>query len=196
MIHTGFTIDNPFTKSRIVVLESDVETKSNGWRVELRCQPKGRPDTGEHLHLTWTETFEIISGTAYYKLDGSQHSAQAGEKFVVLPRHAHVHPWNAGDIEMVYRLSNQFDPPNPQALQDVLGVLATVAGLARAGKVDHNGLPKHPLQLAATLKTVTKYGVYDAGIPISVQDFIATTLGSLAEALGYKAVYPQYVNEK
>ena len=95
---------------------------------------------------------------------------------------------------MVYRLSNQFEPSNPQTLQDVLGVLATVAGLARDGKVDNKGRPKHLLQLGATLKTLVKYGSYDASIPIPVQNFIAATLGSLAEALGYKAVYPQYVN--
>ena len=194
MIRAGFTVDNPFAKHSIVVLESDAEIKGNGWLVEIRCQPKSRPDSGEHLHLTWTETFEIISGTAYYKLDGSQHTAQAGERLIVLPHHTHVHPWNAGDTVMVYRLSNQFEPSDPQTLQDVLGVLATVAGLARDGKVDNKGRPKHPLQLGATLKTLVKYGSYDASIPIPVQDFISATLGSLAEALGYKAVYPQYVN--
>jgi hypothetical protein len=194
MIHAGFTIDNPFTKSRAVVLESDVETKGNGWLLEVRCPPKGRPDGGEHLHLTWTETFEIISGTAYYKLDGSQHTAQAGQKFVVLPRHAHIHPWNAGDTEMVYRQSDQFEQPNPQAAQDVLGVFATIARLARDGKVNNDGFPKHPLQMGATLKTLIKYGAYDASIPIPAQNFIAATLGSLAEVLGYKAVYPQDVN--
>ena len=196
MIRAGFTIDNPFTKSHIVVLESDAETKGNGWLVEVRCPPKGPPDTGEHLHLTWTETFEIISGTAYYKLDGSQHTAQAGGKFVVLSRHAHVHPWNAGDTEMVYRQRSQFEQPNPQAVQDFLGVFATIAGLARDGKVNKDNFPKHPLQLGATLKMLVKHGGYDASIPIPAQNFIAATLGSLAEVLGYKGVYPQDVNER
>jgi hypothetical protein len=51
------------------------------------------------------------------------------------------------------------------------------------------------LQLAVTLKTLNKYGGYDAKLPRQVQDVLSATLGSLAEALGYKAIYPQFVGE-
>jgi hypothetical protein len=30
-------------------------------------------------------------------------------------------------------------------------------------------------------------------VPMAAQNFLGATLGRLAEALGYKAVYPQYV---
>jgi quercetin dioxygenase-like cupin family protein len=103
MIRAGFIFENPLTQSRVEVLEGDAETKGTGWLLEVHCIPKAPSDIPEHLHLTWTETFEIISGTAYYKLDGIQKTAKAGEKFVVLARHLHIHPWNAGDTEMVYR---------------------------------------------------------------------------------------------
>jgi hypothetical protein len=83
MIRAGFTIDNPLTGSRTLVLEADAEMNSQGWLLESRCQPGAAPDIAEHLHLTWTETFEIISGKAYYKLDGTQHTAIAGESFTV-----------------------------------------------------------------------------------------------------------------
>jgi len=73
-------------------LESDAETNVAGWLLVVRCIPKATSDIPKHLHLTWTETFEIISGMAYYKLDGIQKTAKAGEKFVVLPRHLHIHP--------------------------------------------------------------------------------------------------------
>jgi hypothetical protein len=42
---------------------------------------------------------------------------------------------------------------------------------------------------------LNKYGGYDARMPIPVQNFLGATVGWLAERLGYKAVYPQYVNE-
>jgi hypothetical protein len=74
-------------------------------------------------------------------------------------------------------------------------VFATIAGLAREGKVNLRGELKNPLQLAATLKTLNKYGGYDAKLPRRVQDTLAATLGSLAEVLGYRAVYPQFVGE-
>jgi len=196
MIQAGFTIENPITKSRTVVIESDKETNGMGWLLEVYCVPKSKPDIAEHFHLTWTETFEIISGSAHYKLNGVQKTAQAGEKIVMPPGQLQIHPWNAGETEMVYRQRDEFEQPNHQAVQDVLGVFATIAGLAREGKVDNKGLPKNPLQLAITLRTLSKYGGYDASLPISVQNFLASTLGWLAEVLGYKAVYPQYVNEK
>ncbi len=194
MIRAGFTIDNPMTGSHTVVVESDVETKGMGWLLEVHCVPKALSDVPEHLHLTWTETFEIISGSAHYKLDGVQKTIRAGEKFVVLPGHRHIHPWNAGDTEMVYSQKNRFERPSAQALQDVLGVFATRADLAREGKVDFQGRPKNPLQLAVTMRTLNKYGGYDARVPISLQDFIVGTLGRLAELLGYKAVDSKYVS--
>jgi hypothetical protein len=195
MIRAGFVIENPLTKSRTVVVESDAETQGMGWLLEIHSAPGTRFDVPEHLHLTWTESFEIVSGSAFYKLNGIQKTAEAGEKFVVMPGQLHIHPWNAGDRELVYRQMNKFDKRSPDAVQDVLGVFATRVGLARDGKVDDNGRPKNLMQLAVTLRTLNKHGGYDARVPIPVQDFLGATLGRLAEVLGYKAVYPQFVNE-
>ena len=81
-------------------------------------------------------------------------------------------------------------------MQDGVGVLATLAGLAREGKVNQRGQPKNSWQLAVTLKMAVKYGNYDASLPIPLQNFLAATLGSLAEALGYTASYPRHLNEQ
>lgn len=193
-IRAGFTIHNPLTNSKTVVLKSDLETNGMGWLLEVECFPNSLPDIAEHLHTTWTETFEIISGEAHYKLDGVQKTARAGEKFVVQPRQRHIHPWAVGNANMVYRQSNQFAQPSPQAVQDVLGVFASIAGLAREDKVNPDGKPKNPLQLAVTLATLNQHGGYDASLPMPIQDFITATLGKLATSLGYRAVYPQYLN--
>ncbi len=103
MIQPGFVIENPRTQSRIVVLESDAETSGMGWLLEVTLGPGAGPIVPEHLHLTWTETFEIMEGTAYYKLDGAQHTLQKGERVTVPPRRHHVHPWSASDSALVYR---------------------------------------------------------------------------------------------
>lgn len=196
MIRAGFIIENPITRGRTIVLQSDAETNGTGWLLEHHSAPHAPPNIPEHVHLTWTETFEIIAGQAFYKLDGVQKTANAGDTFVVHPRQPHIHPWNAGETELVYRQLDVFDPPNAQAVQDVLGVFATIAGLAREGKVNQRGEPKNPLQMAVTLKTLNKHGGYDAKLPIWVQDLLTATLGSLAEVLGYKAIHPQFVSEK
>ncbi len=75
----------------------------------------------------------------------------------------------------------------------MLGAVATLAGLAQAGKVDKRGAPTNPLQLAATLQILVKHGIYDSSLPIAVQNLAAATLGRLALALGYRGVYPQNV---
>jgi hypothetical protein len=195
MIKAGFTIHNPITNSKTVVLESDLETNGMGWLLEIRTEPGTQPDVAEHLHLDWTETFEILSGTAHYKLNGVQKIAQAGEKFVVKPHEHHIHPWNAGETEMVYRQSNQFAKQSPQAVQEVLGVFATIAGLAREGQVDTTGRPKNPLQLAATMRVLTRHGGYDSSLSVSAQNFLSASLGLFAELLGYRGVYSKFLAE-
>jgi hypothetical protein len=195
MIRAGFTIENPRTRSRTIVLESDVETQGRGWLLETRCPPNAPPDISEHMHLTWTETFEIVSGQAYYKLNGVQKTAAAGEIIVMPPEQWQVHPWNAGETELVYRQRDDFGQADPQAVQDVLGVFATLAGLGREGKLDRRGRPKDPLQMAITLRVLSRYGGYDASLPILVQRVFSASVGGLAGMLGYRAVHPQYVGE-
>jgi Cupin domain len=190
MIRAGFTFQNPITQSVIRVLETDLETNGMGWLLEIRCAAKMPPDIVEHLHLDWTETFEILSGTAHYKLNGEQKLARAGETIVMPAGQKQIHPWNAGEDEMIYRQRNQFAKSSPEAVQDVLGVFATTAYLASQGKIDKDGKAKNPLQLAATLRVLSKHGGYDASIPVAIQNVLSSTVGVLAEWLGYKAIIP------
>lgn len=186
MIRAGFTINNPLTKSRTIVLESDAETQGTGWLLEVHGASGSGPDIVEHFHKDWVEQFDLISGTAYYSLAGVQHTLHAGESFVVQPGQRHIHPWSAGSEPIVYRQRNNFGRATPEAVQDVLGVFATTAALAGQGKVDAAGRPKNPLQLAAALKVLVRHGGYDASLPVGAQHVIAATLGNLAEALGYR----------
>ncbi len=194
MIKAGFTFENPKTKTRLTVLESDAETNGLGWLLEVTSNSKSQSDIGEHLHTTWTETFEIISGTAKYKLDGIENTIKAGESFVVEPNHFHMHPWNASDETLVYRQRDRFAKSSPAAVQDILGIFATRAGMARDGKNPKSGFAKL-MQQAVTARTVTKYGNYMAKPSRVVQNILGSTLGLIGGLLGYKAVYPQYVGE-
>jgi Mannose-6-phosphate isomerase len=193
MIRAGFTFEHPTTKTRTVILESDQETRGMGWLLEVTRYSKLGSDLGEHLHLTWTETFDIVKGTAKYKLDGIEKIANAGESFVVEPRHFHVHPWNATDEELVYRQLDRFDRPDPAAVQDILGIFATRTGMARDG-IRLKGFAK-VLYQAATIRTAVKHGNYVASPSMFMQNMLASTLGLLGELLGYRAVYKKYVGE-
>jgi mannose-6-phosphate isomerase-like protein (cupin superfamily) len=193
VIGKGFVIENPTTHSRVTVLEGEAETGGRGWLLENRRVPHTGADVPEHVHLRWTETFEILSGTATYKLNHETKTAAAFDVIVMPPRLPHIHPWNTGDTELVYRQRTEYGTPDPLAMEDVLGALATRAGLAREGKCDEQGRPRHPLQLAASLKLLNKHGGYDASIPMFVQDLLGVTLGTVGNLLGYKAVYQKFL---
>jgi len=191
MIRAGFTFEHPKTKTRTVVLESDTETNGMGWLLEVTRYSKRGPDLGEHLHQTWTETFEIIKGSAKYKLDGVERIANAGESFIVEPGHFHVHPWNATEGELVYRQRDHFTKPDPEAVQDILGIFATRVGMARDG-IRHKGFANLLFQ-SATLRTSIKHGNYMASPSVFMQKVLASTLGVVGELLGYRAVRAKYL---
>jgi hypothetical protein len=176
-----------------MVLEAAAETGGMGWLLEVTRYSAAGSDLGEHLHQTWTETFEIIKGTAKYSLDGTERTAKAGESFVVEPGYFHIHPWNANEQELVYRQRSQFDRPSPAAIQDILGIFATRTGMIHDG-IRLKGLAKVLMQ-SATIRTAIKHGNYVAKPSIAAQKVLSSTLGLLGELLGYKAVQAKYVSD-
>ena len=192
MIKPGFTMVNPQTRMRTVVTETDEETDATGFSLEVTCEAGMGPSILEHFHESWTETFEILSGSAQYQLGGKLLKAAVGETVTMPPGVPHVHPWAAGDGPMVYRQISTFATPSREAVQDTLGSFATVNGLALEGKVNAEGLPSNPLQLAATMRTLGKHGGYSTRLPVAAQKLLSATLGRLAEAAGYRAVYAKY----
>jgi quercetin dioxygenase-like cupin family protein len=195
MITTGFTMVNPQTRSRTVVLETDVETGGTGFTLEVTCEAGMGPSILEHFHETWTEMFEIVSGAAQYRLGGQPLKAKAGETIAMPARVPHVHPWAEGDAAMVYRQISRFAAPSREAVQDTLGSFATVNGLALESKVNADGLPRNPLQLAATLRTLGKHGGYSTQLLVAAQKLLSVTLGRFAEAVGYRGSYPRYESQ-
>lgn len=193
MIRSGFVIEDPRSHVRVIVQETEVETNGKGWLLEHHFPASAQSNVPKHLHLTWTETFEIVSGNAFYIIGNERKSAMSGDVIVFPLGVPHIHPWNAGETELVYRQRDDFGGVSPTAVQDVMGVFATRAGLIRDGLCDAQGRPKHPLQLAVTLKLLASHGGYDASISIPVQNFIAATLGTLGQLLGYTAVIPKYL---
>ncbi len=191
MIRAGHVITNPSSKGTITVLESDVETKGMGFYLEYRMPAGARPDVPEHMHITWAETFEIISGECKYRLDGKKRTARAGDVVVLPPAVRHIHPWNNGQTELVMRQRSEFDKPSPQAVQDTLGVFSTLADLGPDQR-NANGQPKNILFSFAVLRTLAKHGGYDARMPIGTQKILNATVGLLAELIGIRGVSKKY----
>ena len=194
MINPGFETTDPITRTRLVVVKGAQETGGRGWVTEVHCPQGAAPWVAAHVHRTWTETFEILQGTASYRLGTDVHTLRTGETIVMPPGVPHVHPWNTGSGVMIYRHINDFGASTPEAVDEVIGAFATINGLAREGRIGKKGIPKNPLQAAATIRTLTKHGAFDAVVPITLQLGLSATLGRLAEALGYRAVYDRYLS--
>jgi mannose-6-phosphate isomerase-like protein (cupin superfamily) len=193
MISPGFETTDPVTQTRTVVVQGARETSGRGWVIEVHCPEGAAAEFMAHLHRTWTETFEILQGSAACRLGAKELRLAAGESIVMPPNVAHVNPWNVGSGEMVYRQTNDFGASTPEAVDEILGAFATIHGLAREGRIGKKGLPKNPLQLVATGRAYTKHGTFDVGMPIPLQVVLTATFSRLAEALGYRAVYDRYL---
>lgn len=193
-ISPGFETTDPITQTRMVVVKGAQETAGRGWVTEVHCPQGAAPWVTAHVHRSWTETFEILQGTASYRLGTTVHTLRTGETIVMPPGVPHVHPWNTGSGVMICRQTNDFGASTPEAVHDVLGAFATINGLAREGRIGKKGIPKNLLQAAATIRTLTKHGGFDAAVPIPLQLGLSATLGRLAEALGYRAVYDRYLS--
>jgi len=194
VIRAGFEATDPITQTHTLVVKSAEETAGRGWVIEVSCPEGAPPYVLPHLHSTWTETFEILEGTATCRLGGEERRLACGESIVMPPRIVHTHPWNTGSGRMVFRQTNDFGAITPEAVTDVLGAFATLHGLAREGLVGKRGLPKNPMQFFATGRLLAKHGAFDAAVPIPLQIAVSATLGRLAEAFGYRGVYDKYLS--
>jgi len=194
LIRAGFESLEPRTQTHTVLIAGAEETDGRGWALEVHC-PEGAPSSIlPHLHETWTETFEILQGSASYRLGGEVRQLSAGESIVFPPGVPHEHPWNTGTGTLVYRQTNDFGARTPEAVAEVLGAFATVNDLAREGRVGADGKPTNPLQLLATLRALGRHGGYDAAVPVGLQKVLAATLGRVAEWLGYRGVAERYLS--
>jgi mannose-6-phosphate isomerase-like protein (cupin superfamily) len=143
-IKAGFETTDPITQTRIVVVKDAEDMSGRGWVTEVYC-PQGSTPFLPHLHQTWTETFEILEGSATCLLGSDEHRMTRGESIVMPPGVPHVHPWNTGSEQMVFRHINDFGAKNVRDLHD-LG-----ASLRIHGHFDQHQLAVHIFALAKIL---------------------------------------------
>ncbi len=161
-----------------------IETASdtNGERVvvkqTLKSKVKIAPD---HIHTKQDETFKVISGQLTYFLNGEEKTLQAGEEILLPKNVAHNH-YNTHDEPLV--MLQIFEPA-----YDIDYFIENLIGLSDDGRVKDGNLEF--LQAMVTLKYLDTPS-YLAGLPISVQKFLATILTPIARMLGYRALYKKY----
>lgn len=189
LLSAGDVLTDPISGASAQLLE----LRSDGFLLEQSVPANLPKNMLYHVHTSWSETFDIISGTGRYKLAGVEYDATPGHQFVVQPGQAHIHPWNTGNTELRFRQSDTFSPPDATAAVDTFLAFSTMFGLAREGKTGKDGIPKNPLQLLVILNFFRQHGGYLAGLPIPLQDVLMTGGARLGRMFGYKEWYEQYL---
>ncbi len=181
MAHTGQRLNNPCTGEWIVFQKTGQDSDGKLVEFDHHMPPSPTPTFPEHVQLNQEEQFEIVSGTARYRLNGSERQAHAGEVVIVPPGAFHVNCWNAGPDEL--HLRHSFRP--------ALGAdffFETLFTLAQAGKTNAKG-EVNLLQLAVIGSGIESQ-TYGAGLPIPLQRLGLSLLAALGKRLGYRARYP------
>jgi quercetin dioxygenase-like cupin family protein len=179
MFHAGDTIENPVTGERIVFVQTSAETNGELVVVETFVRPGGFV-AAAHVHPGQDERFHVLRGTLGFRAGKETLTAGPGDR-VTVPAGTPHRFWNAGDEEAHFlcevRPALQFEQ-----------LLATMYGLAAAGKTNRKGMP-NLLRLAVIAHA---YGdtVRLPFPPAAVQRLGLALAAPVGRVLGYQPLYP------
>lgn len=183
MSRYGDFYENRVTGERVVVLRGDEDGGGEAALVHLTVRPGGAV-LGEHVHVHIQERFRVFSGRLGTRIDGLQGSLAEGQEATVEAGTPHDW-WNAGDTDASVLV--ELFPPDPRFET----MIATLFGLANAGKTNAKGLPD-PFQLALIGQQFADV-IRFTKPPAAVQSLLFGLLGAIGRLRGYRGVYPEYL---
>ena len=185
MARSGDIIENPITGERITFLKTARDTNGELLRFEYLVPPH-TPGPPLHVHPYQEERFvEILSGKLQANLGKDVKGIGEGQDLTVPPGTPHT--WsNDGEDEV--RMLVELRP----ALR-MEEVFETTFNLARDAKINVRGVPKSPLQAAATAREYADE-LRLARPPFAVQRVLLGLLAPVCRLLGYRGRYPRYGN--
>ena len=165
------------------ILETAAMTGGAYTRVRLVFKPGGSR-VPLHRHLLQDETYEVISGTVTYKLDGKIHQAPAGTKFTLPKARLHEHytvgPEDAVSIQTI----------TPALDFDV--IVENLFGLGSEGR----GVNPIDALMQGLVWIRKMKGPFYLALPIWLQRALAAVITPIAYAFGYRAVYKRFSGEE
>jgi quercetin dioxygenase-like cupin family protein len=193
MAIAGEAFENPVTNEKMVFDKTGRDTNGTLLAIEFFIKPGMGKGFSAHFHPYFDERFEIIAGSARYRLGKDERIAEAGDEFVLPRGIPHVHPWNVGSDDLHYRKTTQLDKPDLQWLLETEEFFESLYAFAQQGKIGNDGLPKNLLQKVVVVQALQPH-TYAAGIPIWIQRLVFGFLAAIGRAVGYKSYYPaQYI---
>lgn len=149
---------------------------------DLRVHPGGA-SLGSHIHREVDERFTVLARKIGYFVGDKKGILEKGDS-ANLPRGVPHDWWNAGDDE-----ARVIVEIRPAARFEQMAI--TTFGLANEGKTNKKGMP-NLLQLAVISKEFEDVHQVMSP-PFWVQRVLFGVLVPIARLLGYKAIYPHYL---
>lgn len=170
--------------SGVELLYVETAGSSGGRRLVMEWTvPAGRRLVARaHRHPDGPEGWELLEGSARYRVGRDERAAEAPHAWEVPGDTPHVHPWNTGDGLMRTR---QTIDGAPEGL--ALGVerfFETLMAFAQQGQVDDKFDIRPQLQSALTIREFLMPGTYLASPPRWLQDALFAPLAALARRRG------------
>jgi quercetin dioxygenase-like cupin family protein len=176
----GRIISNPLFGERIRFLKTAPETNGELVQYESWLAPGGTVGVA-HVHPIQTSHFLVLSGRAWFRVNGEEIELGPGEQLTVPPDTPH-RLWNGGDVET--HLIVEF---RPGLLKQEF--FETTFGLARDGM-------SYPHGMGNLLQRAVLTAAYHRETRPLGQSRLARmgliALAPLAWLLGYRAHYPRY----
>ncbi len=165
------------------ILENAAMTNGAYTRVRLVFKPGGSR-VPPHRHLLQDETYQVISGTVTYMLDGKVHQAPAGTTFTlpkgVVHEHYTIGPEDAVSIQTI----------TPALDFDV--IVENLFGLGSEGR----GVNPIDALMQGLVWIRKMKGPFYLSIPIGLQRGLAAVMTPVAYAFGYRALYKRFSGEE
>ena len=106
MATAGQTAVNPATGERVTFVKTAADTQGELLELEL-VWPRPGQRAPAHVHPEMEERYEVVSGTAAFRIGGHEQTAGPGEVVTVPPGTTHL-AWNPTEEEV--RLKVEFRP--------------------------------------------------------------------------------------
>jgi mannose-6-phosphate isomerase-like protein (cupin superfamily) len=180
MAGVGQVITNPLTGERITFLKTSEETGGTLLVFDCRVRPGG-VRLPAHVHRTYEERFEIVSGTLGVMLGRERYFLFAGQRLVLPAGIAHQW-WVAGATAAHFRVT--VVPPRQLEM-----VLEVVCGMAQRGKLTRRCWPKNPFELAHLGLLSESYLPW---VPVVLQQATLTVLAACGRLAGYGPDFAAY----
>lgn len=192
MAERGNTFYNPVTKTRVVFVTVPADNGGREMVVDWYVPPGERLPAAPHYHAgpdgVIVERFEILSGTATYRVRAEKRTVTAPGVVDIPCNNVHVHPHNVGqDMLHVRQYPWVLPEPNLVLLTRIEHYFETLIALSQQGKANRRGDFINPLQAALTIEETLLDPSWLPAIPRPAQKALFGSLAALARRMGYRA---------